>query len=179
MELLKYFQKIIFNQKISAPWRCRPGPWAPLATPLLLKESIWLDNKNERFNMNRQHHGRPRGGTKRAFPPWKMGLRTNKPEVSSLIATNLFNSCNDSVVTGMTLTLHTSQVHCYVSCSDKSLFVSALFPAKVGCEACVDCSTVGLYCATRTRQQIVKGLLQVTVAGVLPHVILERNRLGR
>jgi len=32
------------------------------------------------------------------------------------------------------------------------------------------CSTVGLYCVTKTCQQIFKGSLQVTVESVLPHV---------
>jgi len=43
-----------------------------------------------------------------------------------------------------------------------------------------DCSTVGLYCVTITWQQIVKGLLEVAVEGVLQHVQLSvEPRLGR
>jgi len=44
--------------------------------------------------------------------PWKLGLITTKPQVSSLIPTKLFNSCNNSLFAGMTLTLYTSQVYC-------------------------------------------------------------------
>jgi len=42
-----------------------------------------------------------------------------------------------------------------------------------------DCSTVGLCRVTITWLQIFKVLLQVTVAGVLLHVAVERKHLGR
>jgi len=42
-----------------------------------------------------------------------------------------------------------------------------------------DFSTVGLYCVTITWQQICKGSLHITVAGVLLHETVERRRLGR
>jgi len=42
-----------------------------------------------------------------------------------------------------------------------------------------DCSTVGLYCVTITWQQIFKGLLYITVAGVLFHETVVRTHLGR
>jgi len=42
-----------------------------------------------------------------------------------------------------------------------------------------DCSTVGLYCVTIPWQQIRKGSLYITVAGVLLHETLERRHLGR
>jgi len=35
-----------------------------------------------------------------------------QPEARSLIPINWFHSCDDSSFTAMTLTLHTSQVHC-------------------------------------------------------------------
>jgi len=42
-----------------------------------------------------------------------------------------------------------------------------------------DCSTVDLYCVTITWQQICKGSLHITVAGVSLHEIVERTNLGR
>jgi len=42
-----------------------------------------------------------------------------------------------------------------------------------------DCSIVGLYCVTISWQQICKGSLYITVAGVLLHETVERRRLGR
>jgi len=54
------------------------------------------------------------------------------------------------------------------------------FPGKIGLRNLLaDCSTVGLRCVTITWQQIFKGLLEVTVVGVLPHVTVERKHLGR
>jgi len=42
-----------------------------------------------------------------------------------------------------------------------------------------NCCTIGLYCVTIIWQQIFEDALQVTVVGVLPHVTIERRRLGR
>jgi len=42
-----------------------------------------------------------------------------------------------------------------------------------------DCSTVGLRCVTMTWQQICKGSLYITVAGVLLHETVERTHLGK
>jgi len=42
-----------------------------------------------------------------------------------------------------------------------------------------DSSTVGIYCVTVTWQQILKGSLQVTVVGFLPHVTVELIHLDR
>jgi len=65
-----------------------------------------------------------RKGGKRAFPPWKLGLRakmSSKREIRSLIPIGWVKPCNDSLFAGETLTLHKSQVHCSssgVKCSD-------------------------------------------------------------
>jgi len=37
---------------------------------------------------------------------------SRKPKANSLLSINWFNSCNNTSFTGMTLTLHKSQVHC-------------------------------------------------------------------
>jgi len=42
-----------------------------------------------------------------------------------------------------------------------------------------DFSTVGLCCVTMKWQQICKGSLYLTVAGILLHETVERRRLGR
>jgi len=42
-----------------------------------------------------------------------------------------------------------------------------------------DFSTVGLYCVTITWQQICKGSLYITVAGILLHETVESRHLGR
>jgi len=41
------------------------------------------------------------------------------------------------------------------------------------------CFTIVLYCTAITWQQIFKGLLEVTVVGVLLHVTVERKHFGR
>jgi len=41
-----------------------------------------------------------------------------------------------------------------------------------------DCFIVDLHCITITWQQIFKGLLQVTIIGILPHVTVERDILA-
>jgi len=61
-------------------------------------------------------HGRPQGGKQTFAIPgnWDEEPKiSNKPEISSLIPIDLFNSCNDSLFADMTLTLHTSQIHCF------------------------------------------------------------------
>ena len=63
-------------------------------------------------------------------------LFLEKPEIGILIPINWFESCNDSFLAGMKLTLHKSQVHtCSVmqwwACSS---LVSPPLPAEVGCE---------------------------------------------
>ena len=70
------------------------------------------------------------------LPPWKLVKEPKiyrKPEASSLIPINWFNSCNQSLFAGMTLTLHKSQVHCsgvmqWWACSS---LISASVPAEV------------------------------------------------
>jgi len=91
--------------------------------------------------INPLHHGVRGEGEKRGFRHWKLGLRTKisrKSELSSLTPINWFNSCNDSLFAGMTLTLYKSQVHCsgvvqWWACSS---LLSAPLPAEAGWETC-------------------------------------------
>jgi len=54
-------------------------------------------------------------GSKTAFAPWKLGLRTKyfPKNLKSASLFRLTDSCNDSLFAGMKLTLHKSQVHSY------------------------------------------------------------------
>ena len=59
-----------------------------------------------------------------------------------------------------------------VSCSDDLAVHS--FACRGGLrKSRADCSTVGFYCVTITWQQICKGSLYITVAGVLLHETVE------
>jgi len=61
-------------------------------------------------------HGCPQGGNGHLTPSgnrdWERKF-SRKAAVSSSIPINWFNSCNVSLCTSMTLTLHASQVHCF------------------------------------------------------------------
>jgi len=63
------------------------------------------------------------GGKNGHLRPLEIGIKNQKykkkTEVSSLTPISWFNSCNDSLFAGMRLTLHKSQVHVMVSCSDE------------------------------------------------------------
>jgi len=67
-------------------------------------------------------NGCPQREKRTLAPPWEIECLTlsvrakisRKRKVSSLIPIISFNSCNDSIFAGMTLTLHKSQVHCSV-----------------------------------------------------------------
>ena len=82
------------------------------------------------------------GEAKRAFAlSLEIGIRNQifleKPEFDILILINWFDSCNDSFLACMKLTLHKSQVH---SCSVMqwwacSSLMSPPLPAEVGCES--------------------------------------------
>ena len=82
------------------------------------------------------------GGAKWAFSsPRKLGLRKKiyrKPEVSSLIALNSLNSCNDILFAGMTLILHKSQFHCsgVMQCWACGSLMSAPLLVEAGCKTC-------------------------------------------
>jgi len=55
-----------------------------------------------------------RGGNTRFSPSWKLGLGTKnvrKSEASISIPINRFISCNNTLFTGMALTLHKCQLH--------------------------------------------------------------------
>jgi len=82
------------------------------------------------------------GGKRPSAPSWKLGLRSkifHKPEVSNLIPIYLFNSCNDILFTGITLALHTSQVHCSGVMQWWACVRS--FPGKIGLRGLrADCS---------------------------------------
>ena len=119
------------------------------------------------------------GGEMGICPPWKLGLWikiSEKPEYSSLISINWFNSCNDSLFASITLTLHKNQVHC----SDVMQWwtCSPLMSAPIACRGRLQNlragrSTIGLYCVTIAWQRIFKCSLEVTEEGVLPHVTVE------
>jgi len=82
------------------------------------------------------------GEAKRTFAlRLEIGIRNQifleKPEVGILIPINWFDSCNDSFLACMKLTLHKSRVH---SCSVMhswacSSLMSPPLPAEVGCES--------------------------------------------
>jgi len=71
----------------------------------------------------------------------------------------------------MKLRLHNSQVHSYRLCSDELAVQSCplLRLQRRVAKVARDCSAVGLYCVTITCQQICKGSLYITIAGVLLH----------
>jgi len=76
-------------------------------------------------------HGRPQGG-ERAISPLEIGTKNQKfrkSEVNILIPINWFNSCNNTLFTGMALTLHKSQLHCsgVMQWCTSSLLMSTLF----------------------------------------------------
>jgi len=52
-----------------------------------------------------------RGKGRHNFPGLPQDVR--KSEVSISIPINRFNSCNNNLFTGMALTLHKSQLHCF------------------------------------------------------------------
>jgi len=116
-----------------------------------------------------------RRGRKRAFPPWDRNLPprfSRKHEVSSSVPINWLHFCNATVFSGMTLTLHNSQVHCsgvmqWWACS------SLVFTPLRGQTWKRIFSGVGVYCVTISWQQIFKGSLQVTIEGVSPLVAFE------
>jgi len=74
-------------------------------------------------------------------PLWKLGPRTKnfrKPEDSNFIQITWFNSCNDSLFSGITLILHKSQVHWsgvmqWWACSSH---MSSHLPTEAGCKIC-------------------------------------------
>jgi len=74
-------------------------------------------------------------------PRLEIGIKNQifleKPEVGILIPINWFDSCINSLFSGMKLTLHKSQIHSYSvmqwwACS---LLTSPLLPAEVGCRS--------------------------------------------
>jgi len=76
-----------------------------------------------------------RGGQNGHLPLWKLDHEPKfygTHEVNSLIQINWFNSCNDSLFAGMTLTLRKS--HFLVSCIGDPCrpLMSARLPAEVG-----------------------------------------------
>jgi len=92
-----------------------------------------------------------------------------------------FNSCNDRLFSGMTLTLHKSHMFC------SGMMTWCLQFTHVRSLACrgrlrnlgTDFSYVGLYCVSITRQYIFKGSFQVAAIGILPSVVVECRHLGR
>jgi len=60
--------------------------------------------------------GRPQGGETGIFPApgnWDKEIKIfRKSEAGILIPINRFNSCNETLFTGMALTLHKRQLHC-------------------------------------------------------------------
>ena len=108
---------------------------------------------------------------------WKLEIRTKicrKPKANSLISIIWFDSSNNSLFVGMTLTLHKFRCDAVLSLQ----FTHFAFGCKLRNLRAV-CFTVGLYCVPRTWQQIFEGSLQVAEAGVFQHVTVEHKHLGR
>jgi len=124
------------------------------------------------------------GGAKRAFAPWKLGLRT-KYFWKNLKLASKFRLID--LILAMRVLLPLLNSHCtrvrftvIVSCSDELAVHSCLLLClQRGLRKLrADCSAVGVYCVTTTWQQIFKSSLYITVAGVLLHTV-ERTHLGR
>ena len=81
----------------------------------------------------------------------------------------------------MILTMHKTQFTTVVSCGDELAIHSRplLCLQRQVANLPADCSAVDLYCVTITSQEIFKCSVQAVVVGVLPHVTVERRRLGR
>jgi len=105
-------------------------------------------------------HGLPQKGygAKWAIAlPWKLVTRTKlcrKRQANSLIPIIWFSSCNNSLFSGMMLTLHKSQVHCsgvmqWRACNSLTLF------AEASCETCkLIVLQLVFICVTTTWQRI-------------------------
>jgi len=105
-----------------------------------------------------------------------------KSEVSILIPINWFNSCKNTLFTGMALTLHKSQLHYsgvmqWRACS--SLMSTPSFALTLR-NLRAHCSTVVLCCVTITWQRFFKGSLQVTIVSAFCRMwLLTSDIFGR
>jgi len=58
------------------------------------------------------YHGPPQEGDSAPVEIWSKNQKYIKKNEDNSLVSNWFNSCNDSLFAGMTLSLHKSQVHC-------------------------------------------------------------------
>jgi len=135
-------------------------------------------------------HGRPQRarGKTGICPRLESGIKNQlfleKLEVGILILINWFDSSNDSFLPVWNSRCTRVRFTVIVSCSDElavhscSLLCLQRWVAKV-VSGLFYCWSFGLYCVTIACQQICKGSLHITVAGILLHETVERRHLGR
>jgi len=130
---------------------------------------VWLWTLQS-FECDYDHNdGCPQGGGQNGHMPSPLKIEIKDQNFLEILKSaayflnNWFNFCYDSLFAGITLTLHRRQVHCSGVMQLRTLFCLQRQVRKLR----TGCSTVGLYCLTIAWQQIFKGSLRVTVAGVL------------
>jgi len=151
---------------------------------LQIKFEIGPSKIKRAFNYDWKGMGVRNKGAKRSFAPLLEIGTKNQNFVANLksgaqFRLKWFNSCIDSLFSGMTLTVHKKQVHCpgVVQWWVCSSLMSAALPVcgdKLR-NLRADCSTVGLYCVTITWKRLFTCSLQVTAGGIFPHVSVERR----